>query len=160
MAGATLAPSTLSLIFSMFQDPRQRSAAIGVRITSFPAGGAIGPVLGGVLLARFWRGSVFLLAVPVMALLLTLGPRVLPEYRDAGAGRVDLPSVALSLAAVLAVVFGLKRAAQDGPDLVAATSCWGSRRWQRACGHSPPPAGSPSGPTSPPACCAAPARRW
>jgi MFS transporter, DHA2 family, multidrug resistance protein len=114
IAGATLAPSTLSLIFSMFTDPAQRSTAIGVWITSFSAGGAIGPVLGGILLERFWWGSVFLLAVPVMALLLALGPRVLPEYRDPAAGRLDLVSAAMSLVAVLAVVFGLKLIAQDG----------------------------------------------
>jgi MFS transporter, DHA2 family, multidrug resistance protein len=114
IAGATLAPSTLSLIFSMFPDPGQRQVAIGIWITSFSAGGAIGPVLGGVLLERFWWGSVFLLAVPVMALLLALGPRVLPEYRDPGAGRLDLVSAAMSLVAVLAVVFGLKLTAQDG----------------------------------------------
>jgi DHA2 family multidrug resistance protein-like MFS transporter len=114
IAGATLAPSTLSLIFSMFQDPRQRSTAIGIWITSFSAGGAIGPVLGGVLLERFWWGSVFLLALPVMALLLVLGPRVLPEYRDPNAGRLDLVSALMSLVAVLATVFGLKQIAQDG----------------------------------------------
>src|SRR6266511_1214969 len=114
IAGATLAPSTLSLIFAMFSDPRQRSTAIGVWITSFSAGGAIGPVLGGVLLEHYWWGSVFLLAVPVMALLLVLGPRVLPEYRDPGAGRLDLLSATGSLTAVLAVVFGLKLIAQDG----------------------------------------------
>jgi MFS transporter, DHA2 family, multidrug resistance protein len=114
IAGATLAPSTLSLIFSMFTDPAQRSTAIGIWITAFSAGGAIGPVLGGVLLESFWWGSVFLLAVPVMALLLALGPRVLPEYRDPNAGRLDLVSAAMSLVAVLAVVFGLKLMAQDG----------------------------------------------
>jgi MFS transporter, DHA2 family, multidrug resistance protein len=122
IAGATLAPSTLSLIFSMFPDPRQRSVAIGVWITSFSAGGAIGPVLGGVLLERYWWGSVFLLAVPVMAVLLVLGPRVLPEYRDPDAGRLDLPSAGLSLVAVLAVVFGLKLIAQDGLGGLAAAA--------------------------------------
>src|SRR5262245_3070386 len=97
IAGATLAPSTLSLIFAMFPDPQQRARAIGVWIAAFSAGGAIGPLLGGVLLERFWWGSVFLLALPVMALLLVLGPRVLPEYRDPQAGRLDLVSAALSL---------------------------------------------------------------
>src|SRR5215468_11138936 len=97
IAGATLAPSTLSLIFIMFQDPGQRSTAIGIWITAFSAGGAIGPMLGGVLLEHFWWGSVFLLAVPVMALLLALGPRVLPEYRDPAADRLDLVSAALLL---------------------------------------------------------------
>ena len=114
IAGATLAPSTLSLIFSMFQDPGQRTTAIGIWITSFSAGGAIGPVLGGLLLEHFWWGSVFLLALPVMALLLLLGPRVLPEYRDPDAGRLDLLSAAMSLVAVLSVVFGLKQIAQNG----------------------------------------------
>jgi DHA2 family multidrug resistance protein-like MFS transporter len=122
IAGATLAPSTLSLIFSMFPDPRQRSTAIGVWITSFSAGGAIGPVLGGVLLERFWWGSVFLLAVPVMALLLALGPRLLPEYKDPEAGRLDLVSALLSLVAVLAVVFGLKLIAQNGLSGLAAAA--------------------------------------
>ena len=114
IAGATLAPSTLSLIFSMFQDPRQRAIAIGVWISAFSAGSAIGPVLGGILLENFWWGSVFLLALPVMALLLVLGPIVLPEYRDENAGRLDLTSAVMSLVAVLSVIFGLKQIAQDG----------------------------------------------
>jgi MFS transporter, DHA2 family, multidrug resistance protein len=114
IAGATLAPSTLSLIFAMFADPRQRTTAIGIWITSFSAGGAVGPVAGGVLLERFWWGSVFLMALPVMALLLVLGPILLPEYRDPGAGRLDLTSAVMSLVAVLAVVFGLKQTAQNG----------------------------------------------
>src|SRR6266581_2577831 len=97
VAGATLAPSTLSLIRNMFLDPRQRTLAISVWITSFSVGGAIGPLLGGVLLEWFWWGSVFLLAVPVMALLLVVGPLLLPEFRDPGAGRLDLVSAALSV---------------------------------------------------------------
>jgi DHA2 family multidrug resistance protein-like MFS transporter len=125
IAGATLAPSTLSLIFHMFQDPRQRSVAIGVWIGAFSAGSAIGPVLGGMLLEFFWWGSVFLLALPVMALLLVLGPRVLPEYRDPDAGRLDLPSAGLSVVAVLAVIFGLKSIAQDGFGLLPLASIGG-----------------------------------
>ncbi|HYZ00775.1 MAG TPA: MFS transporter, partial [Candidatus Binatia bacterium] len=70
IAAATLAPSTLSLIRNMFQNSRQRTTAIGIWITSFSAGAAIGPLAGGLLLEHFWWGSVFLLAVPVMLLLL------------------------------------------------------------------------------------------
>jgi len=114
IAGATLAPSTLSLIFTMFQDPKQRARAIAVWISAFSAGSAIGPVLGGILLEHFWWGSVFLLALPVMALLLILGPIVLPEYRDPDAGRLDLVSAGMSLVAVLSLIFGLKQIAQDG----------------------------------------------
>ena len=120
IAGATIAPSTLSLIFHMFNDPRERSVAIGVWIGAFSAGSAIGPVLGGLMLEFFWWGSVFLLALPVMAALLVLGPRVLPEYRDPEAGRLDLVSAAMSVVALLALIYGLKQAAQDGFGLAPA----------------------------------------
>ena len=114
IAGATLAPSTLSLIRNMFLDPHQRTFAIGIWVTSYSVGGAIGPLLGGVVLQYFWWGSVFLIGVPVMLLLLVVGPVLLPEFRDPKAGRLDLFSAALSLAAVLAVIYGLKRIAEDG----------------------------------------------
>jgi DHA2 family multidrug resistance protein-like MFS transporter len=114
IAGATLAPSTLSLIFHMFTDPRERSIAIGVWIAGFSAGSAIGPVVGGLMLEWFWWGSVFLLALPVMGALLILAPRVLPEYRDPDAGRLDLPSAAISIVAILSIIFGLKEIAQQG----------------------------------------------
>ena len=119
LAGATLAPSTLSLIRNMFLDARQRSVAIGIWITSYSVGGAIGPLVGGVLLEHFWWGSVFLIGVPVMALLLVLGPVLLPEFKDPNAGKFDLVSAALSLVAVLAVIYGLKEIAQDGLGLVS-----------------------------------------
>jgi DHA2 family multidrug resistance protein-like MFS transporter len=119
VAGATLAPSTLSLIRNMFRDPGQRMTAISVWTASFSAGGALGPILGGVLLQHFRWGSVFLLAVPVMLLLLTAGPLLLPEFRDPRAGRPDVASAVLSLAAVLSAIYGLKRAAVDGPTWTA-----------------------------------------
>jgi DHA2 family multidrug resistance protein-like MFS transporter len=122
LAGATLAPSTLSLIRNMFQDPQQRAFAIGVWISSYSAGAAIGPLLGGAVLEFFWWGSVFLLALPVMVLLLAVGPSLLPEYRDPDAGRIDLASAALSLVAVLSLIFGLKEMAQDGPQALSLLS--------------------------------------
>ncbi|MDP9205736.1 MAG: MFS transporter [Gemmatimonadota bacterium] len=122
IAGATLAPSTLSLIRTMFRDPQQRTFAIGVWVTSYSIGGAIGPLLGGVVLEYFWWGAVFLLGVPVMVLLLLVGPRLLPEFRDPEAEPVDILSAVLSLGGVLLVIYGLKRTAEHGPDVWAAIS--------------------------------------
>jgi DHA2 family multidrug resistance protein-like MFS transporter len=124
VAAATLAPSTLSLISNMFRDPGQRTVAIGLWVTSYSAGAAIGPLAGGLLLERFWWGSVFLISVPVMFLLLAVGPRLLPEYRNPAPGRFDLASAALSLVSVLAVIYGIKQIAEGhvgtGPGLSIA----------------------------------------
>ncbi|UJW29616.1 MFS transporter [Saccharothrix sp. AJ9571] len=116
VAGATLMPSTLALISNMFSDPRQRGTAIAVWMSCFMGGMVIGPVVGGVLLEFAHWGTVFLMAVPVMVLLLITAPKLLPEYRDEQAGRLDLVSVALWLGAVLPIVFALKELAGDGPD--------------------------------------------
>src|SRR5438270_8870468 len=101
LAGAALVPSTLSLLSTLFLDETERTKAIGVWGASFAVGAAIGPLVGGVLLEHFWWGSVFLVAVPVMALLLIVGPLVLPEFRDPDAGRPDVLSGLLSISAVL-----------------------------------------------------------
>jgi DHA2 family multidrug resistance protein-like MFS transporter len=111
IAGATLSPSTLALISNMFRDARQQGVAISLWATCQFAGAALGPVIGGLLLEHFWWGSVFLLGVPVMALLMVAAPALLPEYRDRAAGRLDLTSVGLSLAAILPVIYGIKQLA-------------------------------------------------
>jgi MFS transporter, DHA2 family, multidrug resistance protein len=122
IAGATLMPSTLGLIRTMFPDPRARGTAISIWMSCFMGGMTVGPLVGGVLLEAFWWGAAFLMGVPVMALLFVLAPVLLPESRDTGAGRLDLASVALSLGALLPVVHGLKSLAATGPDLEAIAS--------------------------------------
>ena len=114
VAGATLAPSTLSLIRGMFQQPGQRTVAVGVWISSYSVGAAIGPLVGGALLEHFWWGSVFLINVPVMLLLLVLGPWLLPEAQAAAPRRLDAVSVLQSLGAVLLTIYGCKQIAEDG----------------------------------------------
>ncbi|MGH3389699.1 MAG: MFS transporter [Actinomadura sp.] len=119
IAGATLMPSVLSLTTSMFFDPRQRATAIGVIVASVSAGTALGPLIGGWLLERFWWGSAFLLAVPVMAVLLIVGPLLLPEHRNAVGGRLDVASALLSLSAVLLTVYGLKQIGAEGLEITS-----------------------------------------
>ena len=122
LAGASLMPSTLALIRGMFTDRRERTAALGVWSASFSLGGLLGPLIGGALLDHFWWGSVFLIAPPVTALLLIIGPRVLPEFRDPEAGGFDVLGAAQSLLALLTAVWGIKRAAEGGSLLEAGAA--------------------------------------
>ncbi len=114
IAGATLMPSTLALISNMFVRREQRALAIGVWATMFALGMAAGPLVGGLLLERYWWGAAFLVALPVVALLLLAAPSLIPEYRPARASRLDLHSAVLSLLALLPVIYGFKHMARYG----------------------------------------------
>lgn len=120
LAGATLLPSTLALISVLFPDPEKRGAAIGIWAMCFTLGGVIGPLVGGILIEAFWWGSVFLAGVPVMVLLLILGPFSLPEYKDTDGHPLDLMSASLLLISILTLTFAMKSTAQDGPSLMVA----------------------------------------
>src|SRR5262249_39958313 len=115
---ATLMPSTMALIRNMFRDPKQMAQALSVWFTCFMGGMVIGPLVGGLMLNKFWWGAVFLLGVPIMVLLLMVGPVLLPEDRDDSAGRWDVTRAALSLAAILPMIYGLKELARGGWEAV------------------------------------------
>ncbi|NIH83505.1 MFS transporter [Amycolatopsis granulosa] len=117
IAAACLAPSSLSLIRTMFRDERQRTLAITIWMLSFMGGGALGPLIGGVLLEYFWWGSMFLTAVPTMVVLLVCAPFLLPETPRSGAARPDAASVALSLVTPLVAVYAIKELAVQGLSL-------------------------------------------
>jgi DHA2 family multidrug resistance protein-like MFS transporter len=122
LAGATLLPSTMALVFGMFRDEAQRTAALGAVMGCFALGAALGPLLGGALLElSSWR-AVFVPNVPVMALLLVLAPRLVPEIRSATAGRIDVRSAVLSVVGILAAVYGIKDAARNGVEPMPAAS--------------------------------------
>ncbi len=107
-------PSTLALIRNIFHDPRERSLAVGIWGAMASAGAAVGPVVGGFLLEHFWWGSVFLINLPVMAVLVLVGIKLLPESKNPAPGPWDLVSVALSLIGMIAVVYAIKEAAAHG----------------------------------------------
>ncbi|TDD68733.1 MFS transporter [Jiangella aurantiaca] len=119
VAGATLLPSALAVLSELFADPRRRAQAIGIFAAAFAAGFAVGPVVGGLLLERFWWGSVFLINLPVIALFLVFAPILLREVRATRPGRVDVLSVLTSAAGLLFTIYALKHAAADGPSVVS-----------------------------------------
>ena len=112
--GAMLMPSTLSLLRSIFTDRDQRRLAIAIWASMFSAGSALGPIVGGFLLAHFAWGSVFLMAVPVLIPLLVLAPFLVPESRDPNPGRIDPLSIALSLGTMVPIVYAIKEVAVHG----------------------------------------------
>ncbi|ARP69347.1 MFS transporter [Streptomyces pluripotens] len=114
VAGATLMPATLALIRNLFHDPRERSLAVGVWGATASAGTAVGPIAGGFLLEHFWWGSVFLINLPVMAVLVLVGIRTLPESRNPNPGPWDLISVVLSLVGMIGVVYAVKEVSTHG----------------------------------------------
>ncbi|MER7376047.1 MFS transporter [Streptomyces lanatus] len=114
IGGATLMPSTMAMLRTMFTDPAQRAKAIGMWSGVMTAGIALGSVMSGLLVEYFWWGSVFLVNLPAMALLLALGPVMLPESKNPAPDRFDWLSVPLSMAAVLPVIYGLKEIPSKG----------------------------------------------
>lgn len=114
IAAATLMPSTLSLISTMFRKESERGLAIAIWSSMFMAGGAAGPLIGGVLLEYFWWGSVFLVNVPVAVALLALAPLVLPEFRTQDDHRIDWPNIALSMVGMIAATYSIKQVAAYG----------------------------------------------
>lgn len=113
--GATLMPSTLSLLRNLFLDDDQRRLAIAIWASGFAGGSVLGPVVGGWLLEHFWWGSIFLLNVPVLVVLLVAAPFLLPESRNPAAGRLDVPSVVLAVVGMLPLVYGIKTTVGHGP---------------------------------------------
>jgi len=114
VAGSAIMPASMSLIGVLFTEEKSRIQAMGAYMTIFLGGMATAPFVGGVLLAHFWWGSVFLIGVPVMVVTMLIAPRLLPEARAANAPRVDLVSTGQSLIAVLGIVYALKTAVNDG----------------------------------------------
>ncbi|TCK00118.1 MFS transporter [Nocardia alba] len=114
VAGATLLPSALAVLGTLFTDPRRRAQAIGVFAATFAAGFAIGPIVAGQLLSRLWWGSVLLINVPVVVAFLVLAPILLGEVRATGPGRIDVASVVTSATGLLTVMYSVKHAAAQG----------------------------------------------
>lgn len=129
--GATLMPSTLALLRTTFLDRSQRRLAVAIWATAFSAGSAAGPLVGGVLLAHFHWGAIFLIAVPVLVPLLILAPILVDESRDPAPGPIDPVGISLSMLALGGLAASIKEVAVAGLDplgigliVLAALAAW------------------------------------
>ncbi|OBB89355.1 MFS transporter [Mycolicibacterium peregrinum] len=139
VTGATIMPSTLSIARNLFADPVQRTTALAAWTAGATGGAALGPLVGGFLLERYWWGSVFLINVPLMVVVVLAGIALLPESKNPDGGRLDLVSATLSIAAIVPTVFAVKHVVGTGFDWTVAASvflgtggAWAFLRRQRA----------------------------
>jgi EmrB/QacA subfamily drug resistance transporter len=114
LGGSLIMPSTLSLLTNIFTDPKERGRAIGWWAAVAGAGGALGPLIAGVLLAHFWWGSVFLINVPLVLVALVAGQFVLPESKDPTGERLDPIGAVLSIVGLVAVLWAIIEAPSKG----------------------------------------------
>src|SRR5215207_3393750 len=113
VGAALIMPATLSIITNIFP-PTERGRAIGVWAGMAGLGVVLGPVIGGWLLEHFWWGSVFLVNVPVVALAMVAGWPLVPNSHDPSATPLDPTGAAVSVAALVALVYGIIQAPEQG----------------------------------------------
>src|SRR5262245_61165815 len=113
IGAAAVLPSTLSIISNVL-DPRERGKAIGVWAGAVGLGVAIGPVVGGALLEKFWWGSVFLINVPIIVIGLIAIAFLVPESKDPKPGRIDVLGVLGSIVGLVSLVYGIIDGGEHG----------------------------------------------
>jgi EmrB/QacA subfamily drug resistance transporter len=114
LGAAMTMPSTLSLINDLFRDPGERARAIGIWAGTSGLGIAVGPIAGGLLLSRYWWGSVFFVNVPIIAAGIVAGSLLLPDTKSLDARRPDPIGATLSIAALGLVLWAIIEAPTHG----------------------------------------------
>lgn len=119
LGAALIFPATLSILANVFTERKDRAKAIGLWGATTGIGVATGPIVGGWLLERYAWGSVFLLLVPIAAVVAALVALVVPSSRNPETPAIDWRGVLLSTAGMGVLVFGVIEAPDWG---------WGSAR--------------------------------
>jgi hypothetical protein len=136
-------PATLSIITSMFREPAERQRAIGIWAATTGLGIALGPIVGGLLLARFWWGSVFLINVPIAALGVACALPLIPDSKNPAALAPDVAGALMSIAGLGLVLWSLIEAPVRGWSSPVTIGAGGAglavlvafAAWERASSH-------------------------
>jgi EmrB/QacA subfamily drug resistance transporter len=113
LGAAAVMPQTLSIISNVFE-PAERPKAIGLWSIAVGIGIAIGPIVGGLLLAHFWWGSVFLINVPFTAASVAAIAVLVPESKNPDPGGIDFVGVLASIAGLVLLVYGIIQGGDKG----------------------------------------------
>jgi EmrB/QacA subfamily drug resistance transporter len=114
IGAAFIMPATLSIITNIFTDPKERGRAIGIWAGVSGIGIGLGPIIGGVLLAHFWWGSVFLVNVPIVCVALVLCAVFVPTSRDPSTPRLDPVGALLSMIGLSLLLWTIIQAPERG----------------------------------------------
>jgi MFS transporter, DHA2 family, multidrug resistance protein len=113
IGAAMMMPATLAIIRTTFVEPHERNFAIGLWAGMASAGMALGPLIAGLLLERYWWGSVFLINVPVVIVALALTLWLVPRRAAPGGAPWDLVGSAQILGGLTSLVFAIKELARQ-----------------------------------------------
>ena len=114
VGGAMIMPSTMSIVRAVFPDREERVRAVSIWSAVLAGGAAIGPFVGGLLVEHFSWHAVFLINIPVTAVLLPFALRIVPESRSGDPPPWDPAAVVFAAGGVLLFTLGVKEGARHG----------------------------------------------
>lgn len=121
VGASMIMPCVLAVIRTTFEDDGERARALGIWSVVGMAGAAAGPLAGGILLEHFWWGSVFLVNIPILALVIPMAWFLLPRDGEVVAGDWKIGQAVLLVAGLILTVYGIKAAMKAGPDTASAS---------------------------------------
>ncbi|MCM0752653.1 MFS transporter [Brucella pseudogrignonensis] len=120
LGGSMIMPSVLALVRQTFEDENERAKALGIWTVVGSAGGAIGPLIGGILLEHFWWGSVFLVNVPLILIVLPLNYMLVPASPGRRSVEWKIGHAMILISGLLATVYAIKSSVKADSSMILA----------------------------------------
>ncbi|MBC3842728.1 MFS transporter [Streptacidiphilus sp. 4-A2] len=122
LGAAFIMPLAMSIIPSLFP-VAERARAVAVMTAGMAVGMPLGPILGGLLLAHFWWGSIFLINIPLIAVGIVALLLLVPESRNPSVPRIDILSAVLGVGGLAGLTYGIIQGPTDGWGSAQVVGC-------------------------------------